>query len=189
MYKVDFRDRVRKALGALGEHSSIGILIKDMLIAYNKSFEDLRDAFMDKVRSDDGAHCPCCGQWAKIYTRKFNANSARGLIRLHKASSEIKEFRNMPFVHVTELGLTGNGDFAQAAHWGLIEQETNDDRTKKHSGMWRITESGRDFVLGMKMISSHVVLYDGSALSFADTKIDIKDALGKKFDYQELMNT
>ena len=76
-----------------------------------------------------------------------------------------------------------------AAHWGLAENKPNeDDPSKKHTGFWRITRRGRRFVQGRIRIPSHVYLYDNERWGMTtETKVNIEDALGEPFDYQELM--
>ena len=44
-----------------------------------------------------------------------------------------------------------------------------------------------DFVSGKMSVKSHVHIYNNIVMGFSDTTITIREALGKKFDYQELM--
>jgi len=133
---------------------------------------------------DEGALCPCCNQHAKIYTRKLNAGMARTLIWIVQNTGPeqwIDMSRAPKFIHK-------NREHGKLTHWGLLEAKPNEDGTKKDSGVWRATPSGRTFVQGVVSARSHVHLYDNEALGFADTKVTIQDALGEKFDFQELMS-
>jgi hypothetical protein len=133
-----------------------------------------------------GATCPTCEQFAKVYRRRLSSGSVRGLIWLSRNSDE-------EFIHVNSVAprqtVTSGGYFALLAHWGLIEQKHNDDATKRCSGFWRMTPLGRNFVWGYALVSSHVLLYDNHVLGFDGPKIDIREALGAKFSYEELMGS
>jgi hypothetical protein len=81
------------------------------------------------------------------------------------------------------------GTLATLRHWKLIEQQEQPDgeRSKKASGFWRPTELGVNFVRRMARVPSHVVLYNNEVEGFTETTTDIEEALGKHFDYAELM--
>jgi hypothetical protein len=79
-------------------------------------------------------------------------------------------------------------EFDKIALWGLVEQKPNeDDPTKRTTGIWRCKLDGYEFVGLKKQIESHVLIYNGDVLGFSGKQIGIKDALGKRFSYQELM--
>lgn len=133
----------------------------------------------------EGTECPCCGQFAKLYKRKFNSTMARCLIKLYGMEDK--------FHHVSQIieGIspTGSGDFSKLRYWGAIEEMPNDNRTKKTSGYWRITEAGRDIVQNpLKKLEGYALVYNSEALKM-EGETTLVDALGEKFDYQELMNS
>lgn len=144
----------------------------------------------------DGVTCPCCGQFAKVYRRKLSSTMAYALILIDR------HFRKVPggWLHVPSY-LTKNvpdkcgatyrgGDWAKMAYWGLIEEkdEPREDGCK-HAGWWSITDLGQQFVRNQVRIPSHVLLYDQRLLSLdRTTMIGIKDALGDRFNYDELMD-
>jgi len=141
-----------------------------------------------------GAYCPCCGQLAKMYRRKLNSSMAYALILIYRQSRlEPDGFFHVPS-HLAGLGLKGavaaaiRGDWAKLVHWELIEPQSGphegDGRT---SGIWRITEKGRDFVLGHIRVESHAVIYDGQCLTLDGAPTSIRAALKSKFSYEELM--
>lgn len=142
------------------------------------------DEAQDWLRSrlDEGAECPCCKQFAKVYKRPINSQMARWLIWL------VLEYKhNQRWIDVKESALRG-GDYGKLAHWGLIEQEQNTNPTKRTSGLWRPTAKGTDFVFEAVRVEKKVHLYDGRVMGFSGGLVSIRNALGKQFDYEELMN-
>ena len=79
------------------------------------------------------------------------------------------------------------GEFAKAAHWGLIEQKKNDDPAKRCSGLWRATARGKNFAHGLELIPTHVYLFDNKVVGFEGEETTIQRALGNRFNYEELM--
>jgi Holliday junction resolvase RusA-like endonuclease len=142
--------------------------------------------------ADEGSACPCCDQLVKRYRRPLNAIMARGLLWLVKASGP-----ELQWIHVNAVApkwLTNKGgSLATLSHWELIEQRPKEDlpagerSTKRTSGFWRPTAKGVAFAGDTARVPSHVVLYDNQVEGWSDREIGIRDALGKAFDYGELM--
>ncbi len=139
-------------------------------------------------RLEKGIACPCCDQFAKIYTRKLNSSMARGLIWLCDQAPARE------WVEVNRIGprwlVSKGGTLATLQHWSFIEEQPNErDTTKRTSGIWRPTWDGIAFARRETTTLSHVRLYDNQVLGFAGDHIDIAAALGERFDYSELMST
>jgi hypothetical protein len=138
----------------------------------------------------EGVHCPCCNQLAKIYKRSINATMVKPLIKLYKLHKF--NFNWMDYHHIAsfEAQKAGGGDFAKLSYWGLIEEKIKDstNTTSRTSGLWRITHFGKMFVEGMYRVQKYVLLYDSKLLRFEGDYLYIKDCLGNKFNYEELMN-
>lgn len=134
---------------------------------------------------EKGVRCPCCDQLVKLYKRPLYSTIAADLIRLYKLN-------HSEYHHIAKIlgnNRSGGGDFAKLIYWELVEELEKDpeDTTARTSGMWKITQKGKDFVKDMVNVPSHALIYDGRFLGFTKETIDIKQALGKKFDYEELM--
>lgn len=128
-----------------------------------------------------GLKCPCCDQYAKVYRRTINSTMARWLIWL------VKEYHvSKDWVDVRTSPVRG-GDYAKLGYWGLTENRTNDDEKKRTSGLWIPTQSGRSFVRNQVTVPRYASVYDGHPIDFSVEQISIIDALGKHFDYKELM--
>lgn len=135
---------------------------------------------------DKGTKCPCCGQFVKLYKRSITSGQAHGLIMFYRYSEEHPE----EFIHVSNFDFTAfrGGDFAKLRYWGFIEQAENDDPSKRDSGMWSITDKGRQFVRNERTVPRQVHLYDGQRVGWSEDRVSIKDALKNKFNYEELMS-
>lgn len=135
-----------------------------------------------------GVACPCCGQRCKVYTRRINSALARFLIWLVRSYEE-----NPRWIHIREFPMIqnrrGGGDFAKLVHFGLLEQQSNeDDRTKRTSGYWKPLQKANDFVYRRIDLPVYVRLYDNIPQGFSDTRITIEQCLGQQFNYEELMS-
>lgn len=133
---------------------------------------------------EKGVECPCCKQFVKLYKRKLNAGMARTMINMYKASNGMMEW-----LHHTQFRTESN-DYSYLQVWELIEEKEKDadDTTKKNSGYWRLTSKGLEFVQLEWTVRSHIKMYNQKFYGFAGKEVDIRECLGKKFNYEELMN-
>jgi hypothetical protein len=149
------------------------------------TLEEVRGYVLDHLRS--GARCPCCGQTAKVYGRKYNLSEAYSLIWLVKESGPLMRWVNVP--ENAPKGLIKSREFPKNRYWGLIEPKPNDDDPKKKdSGIWRPTDKGVNFAYNRIRLEQRVFLYDNHVVGFASETMSILDALGTRFDYEELMS-
>ena len=138
-----------------------------------------------------GAKCPCCNQNVKMYWKKIDSQMAYYLIKMYRLTSNNPQ---KDFFHVEddlEVPLKVGGSWAKLRWWGLIEELPKDkkDTVKRTSGMWKITELGKNFAQNRISVSQYVKLYNGGFHGTDGKDITIKDALTDKFNYVELMNT
>lgn len=139
---------------------------------------EAREWLRDRI--DHGAHCPCCGQLAKVYRRKINAGMAVALIRLCIAS------RGDAFVHLPPID-PSHGDAAKMVHWGLIEEELTTRPDGGRAGYWRPTPRGRRWAHNRSTVPKFAVIYDGGCHRLDPAESwSVVDALAKRFDLDEL---
>lgn len=130
---------------------------------------------------DEGHKCPCCTQFAKVYKRKLHTSMATGLIVVAKLAPEW-----VPIADVLEHKQIA--DFAKLRYWGLvIEEPAHREDGSGRTGYWRVTGAGHRFVDNTLSVPSHARVYDGRSLGLTGKYISIRDALGDRFDYGELM--
>lgn len=138
-----------------------------------------------RARVRDGARCPCCDQYAKVYRRKLNASMARALIALARESggAEVHLFR---FLRERRIQ---HSDAPALRHWGFIKEADRErEDGNPRAGYYRITQAGLDFAERRTSAASHALLYDNRLLQLdTEAMTTIVGALGRRFDYDELM--
>jgi hypothetical protein len=126
---------------------------------------------------DVGHQCPCCRQFSKVYRRRLNAGMAASLVKLWAAVGE------RPGVFAHGPSLPGDThEISQLAWWGLIE-----DEPARRTGWWAVTDFGEQWLRARTTVRSHAVVYDGRRLRLDGESLSLRQALGTKFSYEELM--
>jgi hypothetical protein len=139
-----------------------------------------------------GVECPCCRQFAKVYKRKLSSSMAYALVLIYR---HFEVERPYEYVHVPKL-LNGfgvvarGGDWSKLGFWGMIEEHPDSRREDgcKHTGEWRLTEYGRQFAACVATAPKHLYFYNGQLIAKSDEATYIREALGARFHYDELMN-
>ena len=135
--------------------------------------------------AEDGSLCPCCGQRVRVYRRKLTSAMAHFLILFAHAEMASPE----PWLSISSIRGVRGGDYAKLRFWRLIEQKPLEPGEQTQSGttaMWRLTNTGWDYVRRDIALPSHVFVYDNNYLGPAGKYKTIDAALGDKFDYHEL---
>lgn len=148
---------------------------------------------------EEGIDCPCCTRHAKRQRRLLGCGPARWLIELVYLSDKGQA------IHTGEIikSLKGNNVSGSDATsvlplYGLIEAASDPAgginspppsaaRAKRTSGFWRPTKLGRAFALDKVKVPAKVVTCLGVPEEFEGELVSIKDALGTKFNYAEIM--
>lgn len=146
------------------------------------SIEFQKDTELD---ADKGYICPCCGSFCKRYYRKMNANMCIVMIALFNK-------KKFGFVKIEEFmrvgGFKRSGDFPYLVHWGFLEKmEGKREDGSSKNGFYKLTEKGRQFVLCQITAPQTLIWFNGKCEGFEGRDVNIKEALGKQFDYAELM--
>ena len=145
-----------------------------------------------RERFEDGAKCPLCGQYAKLYKRKLNSSMAHAMTLIYKyfeANSD--EWLHVPsyLSTISSSATVRGGDWSKLRYWGLIEDQkgVRPDGSER-IGYYRITDLGKQFVRCQVKVPKHVYLYNQQTINREDNEqISIVEALGDKFNYAELM--
>ncbi len=150
------------------------------------TLEGARTTFRSQLEGGAPVRCPCCKRNARIYRRRLNSGMARVLIRMvqiHRQPSDL-------WIHIHDI-FGGFGqkhrDWPLLKLWGLVEPRTKKTRTENARGWWRVTELGRAFVADRTRAPAYVFVFDGEKMGSSDEVVSIREALGTKFDYRELM--
>ncbi len=140
----------------------------------------------------DGVTCPCCGQLCKIYKRKINSTMELALVLIYQF---FKTHPRADWLHVAAFlvkvkhdSSIAGGDVVKLRYWGLLERAAGDRPDgSDRIGRYKITDLGKQFVEGKVAVPQYVYLYNQLLLRLSEEMTTIKDALGQRFQYDELM--
>ena len=149
------------------------------------TLEAAREWLRDQAARGD--RCPCCRQFVKVYRRKLNSGMARALILFYQLDRRGKPGRWLHWRDANGSIARFCAEYSKLGYWGLLEPKPHAIGEKKSSGLWRITDAGRAFARNETQVFSHAKLYDSRLLALNGGAISIVDALGKRFNYAELM--
>lgn len=144
-----------------------------------------------------GGYCPCCDKWGKVYRLGISHAMMKALLWM--ASNHAENWIDMPKQAPRDLIQTYT--FASLKWWRLIERlhiekevKVEDgklvyaDSDTKSSGIWRVTPIGMRFAKGEIQVPQYVYLYNDTLKDVSTETVSIKDCVGKKFSYSEIMN-
>jgi hypothetical protein len=132
-----------------------------------------------RERRGKGVECPVCGAWCKEYERKLNSQMAHFLVMLVAACPDRDKW-----ISGRDLGQAGHKastDGSYLVHWGLLE------RHEQHSGQFRPTRTGIQFVHEGLRVASHAFIYHNTLMSWGLDSVDVHEALGAEFDLAEVL--
>ncbi len=152
--------------------------------------------FVEEHRTDShGANCPVCDQLVKVYRRRLNTAMALVLIYLVRRYDQVGalEWVHVPtFIRTLPIAPTvpvGNGgDWSKMRFWGFIEPQPGDRGDgSTRNGFYQLTERGIAFARGQMKAPASVYITNQQVLGVDEKLVDIHEALGKQFRYDELM--
>jgi hypothetical protein len=149
-----------------------------------------------RLKVNDGAKCPCCTQYAKVYKRSITSAMACVLILIFKFfdRDDAPEWLHVP-EHMGSVDMAPKlraavqgGDWAKMTYWQCLEAKSGVRKDGSNRvGFWKITPVGREFVTRSLLLPKYARVYDDRCLGLTGDPISIMDALKDKFDYDELM--
>lgn len=136
--------------------------------------------------ADKGYKCSCCGQFVKTYHRKLNSSMAAVLLLIYRSGK-----RNMFHVEnwLKEIGRSElRADFHKLRFWKFLEPSLliREDGSSRY-GQYKITSLGILFCEEKVTAKEKAVVFNNKLLNLEGKEIKIKEALGSKFNYNELM--
>ena len=143
--------------------------------------------------AEEGVHCPCCRQFAKVYRRALTGSMAHAAALLSRYFHQDKA---EPWIHVPNYlsslhqgPMVRGGDWAKLRYWGIIEPQpgTREDGSGR-TGYYRVTEFGHRFVKNEVTVSRRVILYNDTPLGFDGRQVTCRECLGTKFNFTGLMS-
>lgn len=150
------------------------------VVPEGRTLEDAQEDIKDALEEGDSIFCPCCGRFVKAYAKKLSATMVAYLIEFVAAY-----MRSRDWVDVTTLPAyqtaKQRGDYAALIHWGLLKAKEGE------KALFQPTKDGYDFMRGTIQVPTHCFQFNGEIFGFSATMIEVRETLGDKFDYDELM--
>lgn len=155
-----------------------------------------RKLVLEGRTTHDGVACPVCDQRVKVYARKINSAMAFVLVYMVRRFEEVgsAEWLHLPsFIKSLPLSKTSagsGGDYSKLQLWGLIKRRpgTRADGSSRN-GHYCVTDTGVAFVKQKTEIFEIAYVTNNTVLGWSENRTNIVKALGKKFNYDELMTT
>lgn len=142
--------------------------------------EQARARWADTIHQG-GGRCPVCDRWGSIYRRGINRTMARSLLWLNAQQGDAEGWVNVPATGPKDVLRTNQ--LATLRWWGLIERKDNSDPKKRCSGLWRVTELGRQFSAATVRVPKFVYTYDAVVRMTSTETVAIADCFLDNFDY------
>ncbi len=146
---------------------------------------------LDKNK-ENGATCPCCGQVVKTYFRRLNGTMAYALFMFNQMTGgDIQKAVHLQNeMRARYLAASDFADFAKLRFWDLIAVDKNNvnEKGNPRGGYYRITKKGIAFLKGELQLHTYAKLFNNQFYGHDGEMLTFKQALGSKFDYEELMN-
>jgi hypothetical protein len=125
--------------------------------------------YIKDQREEKGTHCPACQGFSKNYRYSVNALKANLLteVLLYGGLEPVHVSRELP--HIKQHG----GELAKTRHWGLLEPVGN------HSGVWRVTLKGKQFLKGNVEIPEWIITYNNVVIDESENMITAEWSFAK----------
>jgi len=152
----------------------------------SQTLEEAKDWLRNRV--DEGATCPCCTQYAKVYRRKLTSVAVRFVIALYREKG--RDYGHAPAIAARRMRDVAHqgGYVTLGGYWGLIQEERTARPDGGRSGYWRVTQLGEDFIFARTSIPKYVMVYNSRILCQTGEQITADIALGQHFDLAELLH-
>lgn len=153
----------------------------------NAWLEELRREVQHRAAEAHGTTCPVCDKYVKVYRRRLHAEMARFLLLM------VQRYKRYPRFYTTREVFPNNNkaasDGVYLVHWGLLEKAAHANLAQAPTGSYRPTDKGLRFAHNIELVPSHVHLLNNVVVGWSDKQFNIVQALGKKFNYEELMKS
>lgn len=133
----------------------------------------------DATISGEGGCCPVCGKFGKVY--KYRLSQALALALKWIADNGMDD----GWIDVQAKAprwVMRSKTYPLLVHWGFIEAQN------ARSGIWRVTDLGRDFLAGFEVAPSAVYVYDNKVMALDAENTTFRGCFGVRFDFDALMS-
>jgi|WetSurMetagenome_2_1015567.scaffolds.fasta_scaffold632674_1 hypothetical protein len=154
----------------------------------------------DKLKSHvkgPGVICPCCHQLVRMVEKELSSTMVYVLILMYRHFQTASDWLDMSqyLDNMVALGSeVKGGEWSKLKYWQLIVERPpekksvlNPKPTVKTQGMYKLTDKGRDFVLGKLKAPKSLWIYNGHVIEANKKSMSIQECLGKDYKYEDIM--
>lgn len=136
-----------------------------------------------KVLQGKGGVCPCCDRKGKYNAFLITRKNAQALVWMYYNGDQdgwVNTANNAPrdFMRAKT--------FTNMRYWGLIEPYPNDDKDKRGSGYWRITNTGVKYLKGEIALPQKAYIYNRTLMGYGEKQIFFSDCFKEYFKLDEI---
>lgn len=153
------------------------------------TIEETVDWLVPMALAGKSVRCPCCDQTVHVYYRHLNGPMAQILCHMYAYDQQHPGEWMHVDDYLRERGIQNSRYHSLMLFWKLTEhcEEKREDQNPR-SGLWRITETGREFVRGEFDYPKAFWMYNKENFGFSDEYRGIRGALRSgNFLYPEIM--
>lgn len=143
--------------------------------------DQARGQLLDALLSGRTTTCPCCSRRVSRYRRRIHGEMGRFLCLLVRSFLDGTEW-----THIEKIQ-PKNGNYAMLRLWDLATPSSKRNAGRNAHGLWRPTMSGVLFAQGHTHVEKYLFLWNGQVVGRSEDVVTIREVLGTKFNYQELM--
>lgn len=148
------------------------------------TLEQAKSVFRGQIEGE-GAKCPCCGRFGKIYRRTLNKVMAASLVWLYQQQGDEDNWVHLPTV--APRWVTKTYQIASLRWWGLVERkDVGQDEDAYSSGLWRVTEHGKYFIQEQIAVPKVAWTYDADLQRLDGPLVYIWQCFKDRFSYDEV---
>lgn len=125
--------------------------------------------------------CPVCDRRASRYRRRIHGEMGRFLCLLVRSFLE-----GEAWTHVEKIQ-PKNGNYAMLRLWDLAVPSSKRTAGSNAHGLWQPTTKGVLFAQGHTYVEKYLFLWNGKIVGRSEDVVTIREVLGTKFNYRELM--
>lgn len=162
----------------------------EQTVLFDDRVEDTLQTAKEFLKNEmkNGTSCPCCGQFVKLYRRSISSAMAWGLIQMAKQPEGEWVDTTALFSRFGKNCPSGVVDFTKLRHWKFVEGLDGErEDGSKRVGKWRVTREGRWFAENRQVAQKYCLVFNNTVYGFEGEFLKIKDCLGNKFNYNELI--
>ncbi len=148
---------------------------------------DARREMLSEVRNGMDKKCPCCSRLVKLYKRKLHAEMVLWLIALDRLCDDRDWHTTLEIVELSPHLGAGGTNGTLLIHWGLIEKRGEENRSGAPAGSYQVTAKGRSFLYCNSRVPARAHFLCGDLVGFSAEVTTARQAVGNKFDYDELI--